>query len=391
MSIWRQHKINNIIPKVQSIYFDYKYAFMYHCDKLRLSTREPNKMNLEELECIWEEWEHTSGYWSKENIEISKKLEEFYKLEHKIVALYGGRENLSSEFENSYFSISNYTNLDSCIYRLQEIIRNFPKAEIIDDYGVKFTFDKKRLLQCPSNFHGEYSIPLGVETIGKKAFFECENITSVIIPSTVTKIELGAFAGCESLSTIVIPRGVTDIGEGAFNFSGLESIEIPNTIRFVADNMFWGCRNLSSVVIEDGITRIGDSAFRGCVSLETIHIPDSIIYIGQSAFSCCEKLAYIHLSNQLKDISSDTFGGCKALTSIIIPLGIESIRFEAFSWCEKLVEVTLPKSIKVIDNCAFSMCNNIKNILIPKYEKERFSKMEGLEGMVDLLIERDSI
>lgn len=56
-----------------------------------------------------------------------------------------------------------------------------------------------------------------VTTIGKNAFANCKDITSVVIPETVACIEANAFSNCESLISVSIPRSATSIGDWAFN------------------------------------------------------------------------------------------------------------------------------------------------------------------------------
>lgn len=54
------------------------------------------------------------------------------------------------------------------------------------------------------------------DIIGKFAFRNCNSLTSVIIPSSVTEIGEYAFYYCSSLASINIPSSVTTIGGYAF-------------------------------------------------------------------------------------------------------------------------------------------------------------------------------
>ena len=67
-----------------------------------------------------------------------------------------------------------------------------------------------------------------VTSIGKSAFYDCESLTSITIPSSVTSIGESAFSCCESLTSITIPEGVTRIAtETFYACSALTSITLP--------------------------------------------------------------------------------------------------------------------------------------------------------------------
>ena len=85
--------------------------------------------------------------------------------------------------------------------------------------GVYTTFDNGNLLMkgteivafAPAGIT-EYKIPDGVTSIGKWAFTNCKNLTSITIPDSVTSIGNSAFNGCSNLKTIILPSNLTVIG-----------------------------------------------------------------------------------------------------------------------------------------------------------------------------------
>lgn len=79
--------------------------------------------------------------------------------------------------------------------------------------------------QYPHRYSGDISIPksvlyneanYNVIRIGESAFYDCEGLTSIEIPNSVTSIEQSAFYGCERLTSVEIPNSVVTIGENAF-------------------------------------------------------------------------------------------------------------------------------------------------------------------------------
>ena len=109
---------------------------------------------------------------------------------------------------------------------------------------------------------------LPVVAIDSSAFAYELEITSIVIPNTVTYIDHYAFANCTSLQSIVIPNSVTEIGSFAFfNCTNLESVVLSNNLDFIQWGTFENCTNLSSIVIPLSVERIDDSAFNGCVNL----------------------------------------------------------------------------------------------------------------------------
>ncbi len=108
--------------------------------------------------------------------------------------------------------------------------------------------------------------------IGKWAFYNRAEITSVQIPATVTSIGDGAFYNCSGLTSVTIDGGVSVIGKWAF------------------DN----CTSLRSIALGGGLTKIDEWAFNNCEKLESITLPSVLTDIGAYAFYHCESLAEVN-------------------------------------------------------------------------------------------------
>lgn len=87
-----------------------------------------------------------------------------------------------------------------------------------------------------------------VEVIGEGAFMDANQLTSVVLPVTTTRIESGAFYNNKNLEKVTIPNGVTHIGEGAFyNCTALRSITIPASVKSIGMRAFADCGMLESI------------------------------------------------------------------------------------------------------------------------------------------------
>lgn len=130
--------------------------------------------------------------------------------------------------------------------------------------GVLFSKDGTRLYAYPAGKKGEsYVVPEGVTWIGDYALLDNNNLVSVELPATVTRLCSMAFAGCQRLETVNLPESLTCLEGG----------------------LFWDCTSLKEVRIPAGVRAIGYSAFYNCTSLKTIDLPESVETMGLYPFS----------------------------------------------------------------------------------------------------------
>ena len=206
--------------------------------------------------------------------------------------------------------------------------------------GILYNKDLTEIIAVPKAIKGDITIADGVTSIGVQAFYNCNNLASIIIPEGVTSIEDLAFAYCSSLINITIPESVMSIGDDAFfGCSSLTSITIPEGVTCIERQTFTNCSSLENVLIPESVTSIENSAFSGCSSLTSINIPMGVTSIGKSAFSNCSKLASITLPEGLKSIGDYAFRGCSGLINITLPANVTSIGGVAFDGCDNLISV----------------------------------------------------
>jgi len=209
-----------------------------------------------------------------------------------------------------------------------------------DKYGVKYSKDGKKLIECTDDNLTNYTIRQGTRCIGYKAFYYCSSLQSVSIPKSVTSIGDDAFHDCSSLQSVTIPDSVTSIGDDAFNdCKSLQSVTIPDSVTSIGDGAFADCSSLQSVTIPDSVKSIGRSVFRACISLQSVNIPDSVTSIGYSAFSWCLSLQSITIPDSVTSIGFGAFEDCSSLQSVTIPDSVISIGYSAFDNCSSLHSV----------------------------------------------------
>ena len=246
-----------------------------------------------------------------------------------------------------------------------EITEDELKEAFIDERGVKYSKDVRKLLKVPQELRRGYSVKEGTRIICNNAFAGC-SLSNIAIPDSVTAIGDFAFSGCSSLSNIVIPDSVTAIGDSAFSdCSSLPNIVIPNSVTSIGDSAFYRCSSLSKIVIPDSVTDIGNRAFSCCRSLPNIVIPNSVTSIEDYAFEYCRSLSNIVIPDSVTTIGKWAFYDCSSLPNIVIPNSVTKIGDYAFSDCRSLSNIVIPDSVTAIGKWAFYDCRSLPNIVIP--------------------------
>ena len=143
------------------------------------------------------------------------------------------------------------------------------------------------------------------------------------------------------IKKVVVEKGITYVGTWAFyDCSEMTSVSLPTTLETMGASVFQDCTSLTSVTIPDGVTFISGDFFRGCTSLKSVTLPDSLRETGGCTFMYCTSLTSVRLPATLLSISWQMFKDCKSLTSLTIPRSVVNVKQDAFSGCTALKNVT---------------------------------------------------
>lgn len=228
-----------------------------------------------------------------------------------------------------------------------------------------------------------------VAAIGNNAFYGCNGMTGLLIPSSVTSIGSSACSQCTGLLSVNIPNSVTTIGDNAFmGCLQLASISLPNAVTMVGVGTFQGCSSLASVTFGSSVTTIGNVAFEGCSSLTSLHIPNSVTMIGNWAFCNCTSLNSLYIGSSVAYILQNTFSGCNnvryihynarsascsyysagsyqsslpvsGLTQLVVDDSVQSLSQYTFANANLLDTVYIGSGVSAIDANAFSGTANV--------------------------------
>lgn len=174
-----------------------------------------------------------------------------------------------------------------------------------------------------------------VEVIGKNAFYECVNLSSVSVGKSC---EIGSYAfyRCNTLSDLSI-HDATAIYEHAFH----SCVQLPSIgyqgCSIIGSNAFYDCINLSHASFPN-TTTLSQFAFYGCYDLRDAYLP-MVDIVQSSAFCNCRELSDVTLTNA-RSVYSMAFLNCEKLSSIALPM-LSSVYSYAFSNCYKLMTLDL--------------------------------------------------
>lgn len=215
----------------------------------------------------------------------------------------------------------------------------------------------------------ECTIPESVTTIGDNAFAQCSKLKTIAIPSAVTSLGVAAFKGCEAVTNVTFAQGIQlgKIGKEVFsNNSSLTTITLPQSVTEIGDRAFYENYSLTSITFPSGLTSIGVSAFETCPELTTLpKFPSSLENIEDKAFLNTSVTAFtVSSANDyytsedgilydIDKVSLVLYPAGRVSETLNIPETVSSIAKYAFAYAKNLKSIELPSGLTNINDSAF--------------------------------------
>lgn len=162
------------------------------------------------------------------------------------------------------------------------------------------------------------------------------SITSVTIPSDVTKIGDGAFCYCRKLEKVNFTGNIEEIGLEAFSTCILLNIStLPDSVKIISSEAFSACKEITTMRLPTSLTNIYSKAFISCNKLSKIWIPDTCTSISapiksQAPFYNCYQLKDIYTSATEKPAGWEQyFNYIDSSTQATVHYGVSKEEFDA--------------------------------------------------------------
>lgn len=126
------------------------------------------------------------------------------------------------------------------------------------------------------------------------------------IPNSVTSIGYDAFYSCWALTSLELPSGLSKLESSAVSFTAIKELTVPHGVKVVDSYLAAYNDNLTTVTLEEGVEEIWHRAFWGCEKLNNITIPRSVKKIEGEAFLECTSLKSVTISKNC-NVASDAF------------------------------------------------------------------------------------
>jgi len=222
-----------------------------------------------------------------------------------------------------------------------------------------------------SNFHFENSILYDKNYTEIIAALQTEFYGDLTIKEGIKEIQYNAFDDCKSLTSVILPSTLTKIRYSSFRASGIESIIFNENIETIGSYAFSYCYQLKEVnLIEVKIKTLEYGTFY-CCNLETIYLPKLLMKMKKIVFGnnpLKNIFCYSNIPSELFDFSTEyaTFNNVDIKECIVhVPEGRTNIYKKARGWRD--FNSIIDDSQNFLNNIKLSDSSKNKHVKINKF------------------------
>ena len=244
------------------------------------------------------------------------------------------------------------------------------------------------------------------------AFYGCDSLKRLTIPSSWHKIPNNVFREMHGLEQVILPDSLDTIGTDAFSYCRkLRSISIPTTLKHIGDNAFYACDSLRTIywdaanynqtknsspfdnvrehitgfIIGSNVTSIPHHLCFEFTALPSIEIPASIDKIGNNAFEGCRSLSDLTWYEGLDSICEYAFKNCTSLTTLTIPQSVDWVGRNAFESCSLTEMTSLATTPPTITDNTFYNVDKSIPVSVPAGTRSRYRAATGWSDFTNYL------
>ncbi len=209
--------------------------------------------------------------------------------------------------------------------------------------GVLFNKEMTELIQYPiGKKQKEYVIPDSVTKIGVGAFCYCNELTKLTIGKGITVIDNPLLFHCDNIETVILPETITRLDDGAFKYSGIKYIDIPDSVTYLGCEAMIACERLETVIIGKGVSFIHEWAIGGS-SLKKINVDSE-----NGNFKSEKGVLFNKDKTELLLYPDDKSG-----ETYRIPASVKTIKIGAIMQAKNLQKIYIGSGVEKIEECNF--------------------------------------
>lgn len=174
---------------------------------------------------------------------------------------------------------------------------------------------------------------------------------------------------------IIVEEGCTSIGKTAFSqLPNLTSVTLPSTMQVLGEECFLSDRKLTELIMPN-VVSIDKYCFKNCIALTEILFPEGLQSIGERCFTNCSALTRVEFPSTLYSVGSIIFAECNALQEVVFAEGFTG------EGCEKYAFIGRQR-VKTLFHIPDSFCRSDTELFVT--DSDRFYATTGSTGALTL-------